>query len=99
MINTFSDREIFLIQRASPIDGIVSDYVPLHRTDDGHLAGPCPFQPKDSTHEIKVLPQRGLWICFGCVDGGDVIGFIRKRHNLTYVQAAERLLRELDDVR
>lgn len=99
MTNTFSDREIFLIQQASPIGPIVGDYVPLQKADDGHLFGPCPFHPEDSTHEIKVLHRRGLWMCLGCADGGDVIGFIRKRHNLTYIQAAERLLRDLDDAR
>jgi DNA primase len=36
--------------------------------------------------------SRGYWYCFGaCAEGGDVIDFMRKIDNLSFVEAVERL--------
>jgi hypothetical protein len=37
----------------------------------------CPFH-NDRTPSLSVTPEKGLWRCFGCGEGGDVYDFVRK---------------------
>jgi DNA primase len=50
----------------------------------------CPFH-SDKTPSLKVNPDRQSFHCFSCNEGGDVIAFIQKFHNLTFKEALERL--------
>ena len=53
--------------------------------------GPLPFHD-EKTPSFQVTPSRGYWYCFGaCAEGGDVIDFMRKIDNLSFVEAVERL--------
>jgi DNA primase catalytic core len=36
-------------------------------------------------------PARGLWYCFSCAEGGDVIKFVQKIDSLSFVEAVEHL--------
>ena len=55
------------------------------------MKGLCPFHD-EKTPSFQVTPSRGYWYCFGaCAEGGDVIDFMRKIDNLTFVEAVERL--------
>ncbi len=38
-----------------------------------------------------MTPVRGLWYCFSCSEGGDVIKFVQKIDNLGFTEAVERL--------
>ena len=55
------------------------------------MKGLCPFHD-EKTPSFQVTPARGYWYCFGaCAEGGDVIDFMRKIDNLSFVEAVERL--------
>jgi len=55
------------------------------------MKGLCPFHD-EKTPSFQVTPSRGYWYCFGaCAEGGDVIDFMRKIDNLSFVEAVERL--------
>ena len=45
----------------------------------------------EKTPSFNVTPARGLWYCFSCADGGDVIRFVEKVDNLSFPEAVERL--------
>ncbi|MGW4411183.1 CHC2 zinc finger domain-containing protein [Nonomuraea sp. NPDC004702] len=92
----FTDREIFLIRQASPIAHVIGERQPLHKTESRRWEGLCPFFPDDPSHTINVLPTRGLWICFGCNDGGDVFDYVKRLHKLDFKQAVARLYRQLE---
>jgi DNA primase, catalytic core len=77
------------IRYRNDIVDVISGYVALKRSGSG-LVGLCPFH-SEKTPSFHVKPERGIFHCFGCGAGGDVITFIRKIENLDYLNAAEFL--------
>lgn len=51
---------------------------------------PCPFHA-DKTGSLKIYPGARGWHCFGCGEGGDVIDFVRRLLNISFVEAMDRL--------
>ncbi len=80
------------IKDRTDIVAVISRYVTLTKAGSNYK-GRCPFH-KDDTPSLSVSPEKGLWHCFGCGAGGDVIGFLMKIENITFVEAAERLAAE-----
>lgn len=50
----------------------------------------CPFHDDDEA-SLSVTPAEGLWNCFGCEAGGDVLSFLQKREGLSFAAAVLRL--------
>jgi DNA primase len=84
------DEDIAAVRERSPIDEVVGEYLQLRSAGGGSLKGLCPFHD-EKTPSFNVTPARGLWYCFSCADGGDVIKFIEKIDNLSFPEAVERL--------
>lgn len=78
-------------ERIDPV-AIISRYVSLKKAGSSHK-GKCPFH-KDDTPSFVVNPERGLWHCFGCGEGGDIVSFLMKIEKITFVEAAGRLADE-----
>ncbi|MDN5977402.1 MAG: DNA primase [Acidipropionibacterium jensenii] len=105
MAGRINDEDIALVRERARIDEIVGEYVQLRNAGGGSLKGLCPFHD-ERTPSFQVTPSRGLFYCFGCGEGGDVISFVEKIDNLTFVEAVQRLadkvgvqLRIVDDGR
>ena len=75
------------------IISIISRYVTLTKSGAG-FKGKCPFH-KDDTPSMTVSAEKGLWHCFGCGEGGDVIGFVMQIERLTFIEAVRRLAEEV----
>jgi DNA primase len=84
------DEDIELVRSRSPIAEVVGEYLQLRGAGGGSLKGLCPFH-EEKTPSFNVTPARGLWYCFSCAEGGDVIAFVRKIDNLSFTEAVERL--------
>jgi DNA primase len=84
------DEDIALVREKSAIDEVVGEYLQLRNAGGGSLKGLCPFHD-EKTPSFNVTPARGLWYCFSCADGGDVIKFVQKIDNLSFVEGVERL--------
>jgi DNA primase len=56
--------------------------------------GLCPFHD-EKTPSFNVSPDRGIFHCFGCQEGGDAISFLVKYENLTFPEAVRSLAAEL----
>jgi DNA primase len=70
------------------IVSVVTQYVPtLKRTGRNHM-GLCPFH-KEKTPSFSVNSEMGLFKCFGCGKGGDVIKFIQEAEGLEFPKALE----------
>jgi DNA primase len=84
------DEDIAAVRERSPIDEVVGEYLQLRNAGGGSLKGLCPFH-EEKTPSFNVTPARGLFYCFSCAQGGDVIKFVQKIDGLSFVEAVERL--------
>ncbi|MGY1593171.1 DNA primase [Geodermatophilus sp. SYSU D00708] len=82
--------DIALIRERSKIDEIVGEHLQLKRAGGGSLKGLCPFHDEKSP-SFHVTPSRGLYHCFGCGVGGDVIRFVQEIDHLSFGEAVELL--------
>ncbi|WP_104522878.1 DNA primase [Blastococcus atacamensis] len=82
--------DIALVRERSKIDEIVGEHLQLKRAGGGSLKGLCPFHDEKSP-SFQVTPSRGLWHCFGCGMGGDVISFVQQIDHLSFSEAVELL--------
>ena len=90
MAGRINEEDIAAVRDRARIEEIVGSYVTL-RSTGGTMKGLCPFHD-EKTPSFQVTPSRGYWYCFGaCAEGGDVIDFMRKIDNLSFVEAVERL--------
>lgn len=66
---------------------LIGGYVQLKRTGINYV-GLCPFH-SEKTPSFTVSPNKKLYHCFGCGEGGDIIGFIMKKENLDFIEAVK----------
>jgi DNA primase len=71
---------------------VYQDYVRLTRRGRRSL-GLCPFH-KEKTPSFSVDGDNGLFYCFGCHRGGDVIKFLMEVEGCSFLEAAEILARK-----
>lgn len=90
MATRINDEDIALVRERARIDDIVGSYVQLRNAGGGSLKGLCPFHD-EKTPSFQVTPSRGFFYCFGCGEGGDVISFLQKIDNLSFVEAVQTL--------
>jgi DNA primase len=84
------DEDIALVREKSPIADVIGEHVQLRNAGGGNLKGLCPFHDEKSA-SFNVTPARGLFHCFGCQAGGDVIKFVQDIERLDFGDAVERL--------
>ncbi|MDP1877868.1 MAG: DNA primase [Actinomycetota bacterium] len=90
MAGRIRDEDIALVRERARIDEVVREYVSLKSAGGGSLKGLCPFHDERSP-SFHVTPSRGMWYCFGCGEGGDVLTFLQKIDHLTFAESVEKL--------
>ncbi len=78
------------MRERSPIADVIGEHIQLRNAGGGNLKGLCPFHDEKSP-SFNVTPERGMYFCFGCGEGGDVITFVEKIEHLGFSEAVERL--------
>jgi DNA primase catalytic core len=68
---------------------VVSETVVLKRAGAGYR-GLCPFHAEKSP-SFNVTPDKGIYKCFGCGEGGDVFAFVQKSKGLNFIDAVRDL--------
>ena len=90
MAGRIRDEDVREVRDASPIADVIGEYLQLRSAGGGNLKGLCPFHDEKSP-SFNVTPSRGMYYCFGCGEGGDVITFVTKIEGLNFNEAVERL--------
>jgi DNA primase len=77
------------IRDRTDIVEVVSRHVTLTRKG-GSWTGLCPFHQEKSP-SFNVIPNKGMYWCFGCQAGGDVFRFLMQVEGLSFIQAVKDL--------
>ena len=90
MAGLIREEDIAQVRERARIEEVVASYVTLRNAGGGSEKGLCPFHDEKSP-SFHVTPSRNVFYCFGCGEGGDVIGFLQKIEGLGFSGAVERL--------
>jgi len=77
-----------ILETASIVD-VISDYVSLKKRGSRYI-GNCPFH-NEKTPSFTVTPKLGIFKCFGCGKGGDVVHFLMEHEKYAYPDALRYL--------
>lgn len=87
-------EDITTVRERARIEEIVGEHVTLKPAGMDSYKGLCPFHD-EKTPSFHVRPSVGMYHCFGCGEGGDVITFVQNLHHLSFVEAVEMLASQL----
>lgn len=85
----YSEDIIEQVRSENNIVDVIGDYVKLQKKGSSYF-GLCPFHNEKSP-SFSVSPHKQMYYCFGCGEGGNVISFLMKYENYTFVEALEVL--------
>ncbi len=79
-------RDLILqVKENADIVQIIGQYVSLKKAGARYL-GLCPFH-HDRSPSMNVTPQMGIYKCFACGAGGDVLKFVQEYEKLDFIDA------------
>lgn len=83
-------QELFdqVVEKSDIVD-VISDYVQLSKAGKNYK-GLCPFHG-ENTPSFVVSPDKGIYKCFGCGEGGNVVSFVSTLEAISYPQAILKL--------
>ena len=84
-----NDRVLAELRMAADIVEVIGDHTRLKKAGRS-WKGLCPFH-NERTPSFTVDRDKGLYHCFGCGAGGDVIHFVRQIDRLEFPEAVEAL--------
>ncbi len=85
------DEKIEEVRAAADIVDVAGDYVQLKRSGSRFM-GLCPFHNED-TPSFSIDPEKNLYYCFGCQNGGDVFKFVQEIEGVGFLEGV-RILAE-----
>lgn len=85
----YSEQLIEEIKENIDIVDFIGEHVELKRKGREYF-GNCPFHD-ERTGSFSVTPHKGIYYCFGCKKGGDIINFCQDYYGMTYDQAIQHL--------
>ena len=81
------------IKKKIDIVEFIGSFITLKKAGRNYKAV-CPFH-QEKTPSFVISPERGIWHCFGaCGEGGDVIKFLMKWENITFIEALRELAKK-----
>lgn len=86
-----SDIKTIIEDVKSRIDivNLINEYINVEQSGNNFKAL-CPFH-NEKTPSFCISEQKQIYKCFGCGEGGDVIGFVMKMENLDFLDAVKFL--------
>ena len=84
----YPDEIIEEVRNQNDIVDVISEYVKLQKKGANYF-GLCPFHNEKSP-SFSVSPGKQMYYCFGCGEGGNVISFVMKYENYSFIEAVQR---------
>lgn len=84
-----SEDFIYQLRLGNPIEDVFSSYVSIRKHGSTSKCL-CPFH-SEKTPSCTIYSDTQSFYCFGCGAGGDVISFIKRIENLSYIEAVRFL--------
>lgn len=92
-MNVELERQIDLVLDV-PIDNVIGSDTNLTRRGS-NLVGICPLCGKGAkTPPFTVFSKTNSCKCFSCLEGGNTISYVIKKHGLTFMEAVKRIAKE-----
>ncbi len=88
-LSHMADQIINDIKDRLNITEVIGSYIELRKSGTNFKAV-CPFHSERSA-SLMVSPQKQIWHCFGCGEGGDIFGFVMRYENLDFRETLELL--------
>ena len=89
MALNYSRDVIDRVRESNDIVEVISSHLSLKKSGANYVAL-CPFHQEKSP-SFSVNRSKQIFHCFGCGEGGNVISFVMKFENLTFVDALKEL--------
>ncbi|MRX71294.1 DNA primase [Bacillus lacus] len=89
MGNRIPDETIESIQSSVDIVEVINEYVQLKKQGRNYF-GLCPFHG-ESTPSFSVSPEKQIYHCFGCGEGGNVFSFLMNLEGLSFIDSIYKL--------
>lgn len=78
-----------ILRRVSIVE-LITQYVPLKKAGHNHK-GFCPFHNDKNNPSLSVSDQKGLYHCFSCGAGGNVLTFLKEYNKLDFIDSIKTL--------
>ena len=82
-------EEIDALRNQADIVNVISHYIPVQRSGKGYKAV-CPFH-NDHDPSMSISPERQIYKCFVCGNGGNVFTFVQNFEKVSFVEAVEKV--------
>lgn len=89
MVNFNNEFLVKEIKRRLSILNLIEGYTSIKKTGKGYVAL-CPFHD-DHNPSMHVDEEKGLFHCFSCGAGGDILGFYMRYNGITFPEAVSDL--------
>jgi DNA primase len=74
------------------VDEVISSYIPI-QSNGANYRCVCPFH-REKSPSLIISPQKGIWHCFGCGQGGDIFKFVEEYEHITKAEALQILAKK-----
>ncbi|NQV89702.1 MAG: DNA primase [Parcubacteria group bacterium] len=78
------------IREKCDLKELIGEYIPLKPAGSDSYKGLCPFHG-EKTPSFHVSPDKQIWHCFGCAEGGDCFSFVMRMEGMTFPEALMHL--------
>lgn len=75
------------IVQSADIVATISEFVTLKKAGVNYKCI-CPFH-EDKDASLVVSPNKKIWKCFGCGEGGNIISFVQKSESISFPEAVD----------